>query len=61
MGASSSEFFRLMSRGPPRGWAWQARQILLLRERYSTEEIERALGVDGHEDPEESDAISRAA
>lgn len=44
MGEASAEFFRLMSRGPPRGWAWQARQILLLRERYSTEEIELALG-----------------
>lgn len=44
MGESASEFFALMSRGPARAWGAQARQILLLRERYSTEEIELALG-----------------
>jgi hypothetical protein len=44
MGKRATEFFRLISSGAPRAWAWQARQILLLRERYSTEEIDRALG-----------------
>ena len=44
MGESAAEFFALMSRGPARGWGAQARQILLLRERYPTEEIELALG-----------------
>ena len=44
MGERAAEFFALMSLGPVRVWGAQARQILLLRERYSTEEIERALG-----------------
>jgi transposase len=44
MGECAAEFFRLMSAGPPRVWAAQARQILLLRERYSTEQIDLALG-----------------
>lgn len=44
MGEQAAEFFRLMSLGPPRIWGAQARQILLLRERYATDEIERALG-----------------
>jgi transposase len=44
MGERAAEFFRLISSGAPRAWAWQTRQILLLRERYSTEELERALG-----------------
>jgi transposase len=44
MGESAAGFFRLISRGAPREWAWQARQILLLRERYGTDEIDRALG-----------------
>lgn len=44
MGAHAAEFFRLMSFGSPRVWAAQARQILLLRERYRTDEIDRALG-----------------
>ncbi len=43
MGARAADFFRLMSAGPPRVWGWQARRILLLRERYSTEEIAAAL------------------
>lgn len=43
MGERAAEFFRLMSVGPPRVWSSQARRILLLRERYSTEEIELAL------------------
>ncbi len=44
MGERAAEFFSLISRGAPRAWAWQARQILLLRERYCTEEIDHALG-----------------
>jgi transposase len=44
MGDGAAEFFRLMSHGSSRVWSGQARQILLLRERYSTDEIDRALG-----------------
>ena len=44
MGEHATEFFRLMSLGPPRVWSAQARQILLLRARYATDEIDRALG-----------------
>lgn len=44
MGAHAAEFFGLMSLGPPRIWSAQARQILLLRERYSTDELDLALG-----------------
>jgi transposase len=44
MGDRAAEFFGLMSLGPPRVWTAQARQILLLRERYRTDEIDRALG-----------------
>lgn len=43
MGERAAEFFALMSLGPSRVWGAQARQILLLRERYATEEIELAL------------------
>lgn len=44
MGERAAEFFRLMSLGTPRVWMAQARQILLLRSRYRTEEIDLALG-----------------
>ncbi len=44
MGDHAAEFFGLMSLGSPRVWTAQARQILLLRERYRTDEIDRALG-----------------
>jgi hypothetical protein len=44
IGEGAVEFFRLMSLGPPRVWSAQARQILLLRERYRTDEIDCALG-----------------
>jgi transposase len=44
MGEHAAEFFGLMSLGPPRIWSAQARQILLLRERYATDELDRALG-----------------
>lgn len=43
MGEGAAEFFRLMSLGPPRVWSAQARQILVLRARYRTDEIDRAL------------------
>jgi transposase len=43
MGERAAAFFRLMSAGPARAWGWQARRILLLRERYPTEELELAL------------------
>jgi len=44
MGEHATAFFRLMSLGSPRVWSAQARQILLLRERYATDEIDLALG-----------------
>jgi transposase len=44
MGERSAGFFRLMSVGAPRTWAGQARQILMLRERYPTSDIDLALG-----------------
>ena len=43
VGDSAAEFFRIMSLGAPRIWGAQARQILRLRERYETSELERAL------------------
>jgi transposase len=36
MGEQAAHFFRIMSLGAPRVWAAQARQILLLRDRYPT-------------------------
>jgi transposase len=44
MGERAAAFFRLMSLGAPRVWGAQARQILLLRERYATADIDAALG-----------------
>ncbi len=44
MGERAAEFFRVMSLGAPRVWSSQARQILLLRERYDTSEVDAALG-----------------
>jgi transposase len=44
MGERASDFFRQMSAAPPRIWSGQARRILLLRDRYSTSELEAALG-----------------
>ncbi len=44
MGQRANDFFRLISQRPSRGWAAQARQILLLRERYSTADLDVALG-----------------
>ena len=44
MGERAAAFFRSMSLGPPRVWSAQARQILLLRERYGTADLDAALG-----------------
>ena len=44
MGERAGRFFRLMSAGPPRLWGHQARQILLLRERFTTADLDAALG-----------------
>jgi transposase len=44
MGERSAGFFRLMSAGAPRIWGHQARQILLLRERFDTADLDAALG-----------------
>ncbi len=43
MGEGAAAFFRLMSLGVPRVWGHQARQILLLRERYNTADVDAAL------------------
>jgi transposase len=43
MGAHAAAFFRLMSAGPPRLWGHQARQILQLRARFATEDLDAAL------------------
>lgn len=44
MGERAADFFRVMSAGPPRVWGSQARQILLLRERFDTADLDAALG-----------------
>jgi hypothetical protein len=44
MGERSAGFFQLMSIGVTRLWSHQARQILMLRERYPTSDIDLALG-----------------
>lgn len=43
MGEDATDFFKLMSAGPVRIWGYQARQILLLRERYATGDLDAAL------------------
>ncbi len=43
MGEHAARFFRLMSAGAPRIWGHQARQILQLRERFSTADLDAAL------------------
>lgn len=43
MGERAAGFFRLMSAGPPRVWGHQARQILQLRERFNTADLDAAL------------------
>jgi transposase len=44
MGERAADFFCQLSTCGLRAWAWQARRIVLLRERYSTEELDAALG-----------------
>jgi transposase len=44
LGERAAVFFRMLSAGPARTWGWQARRILMLRERYATEELDLALG-----------------
>jgi transposase len=43
LGDHAAAFFRLMSAGPPRLWGHHARQILLLRERFATADLDAAL------------------
>jgi transposase len=43
MGEHATRFFRLMSAGPTRIWGHQARQILRLRERFNTGDLDAAL------------------
>ncbi|NOY94482.1 MAG: hypothetical protein GXP55_25170 [Deltaproteobacteria bacterium] len=43
MGEGAAEFMRQMSLGSARTWGIQARQILQLRERYDTQDLDRAL------------------
>jgi transposase len=43
MGQGGSDYVRLICAMPPRLWGHQARQILLLRERYSTADLDAAL------------------
>ncbi len=43
MGEGATEFFRLLSLGSPRVWTHSARQILLLRARYDTADLDAAL------------------
>ncbi len=44
MGERAASFFGLLSQGAPRVWGAQGRQILLLRDRYSTADLDLALG-----------------
>lgn len=44
MGERAAAFFRLMSAGSSRVWGHQARQILQLRERFTTDDLVAALG-----------------
>ncbi len=44
IGAGAADFFRAMSAGPARQWSYSARRILLLRQRYATEDLDAALG-----------------
>ena len=48
MGERSHEFFRQLTTTPSRQWSRQARRILLLRERYATEDLDAALGHAAH-------------
>jgi len=44
MGDRAATFFSLITAGPPRIWGHQARQILLLRRRFDTTDLDAALG-----------------
>jgi len=44
MGEGGALFFEMLSRGPARSWSAPARRILMLRDRYATEDINAALG-----------------
>lgn len=44
MGDGAAEFFERLSDGPSRTWSAPARRILMLRERYATEDLDAALG-----------------
>lgn len=44
MGDRSTRFFAALSADPPRRWSHPARQILLLRQHYATEDLDAALG-----------------
>jgi transposase len=44
MGEQAAEFYAQLSAGGQRARMWQARRIMLLRERYSTSELDAALG-----------------
>ena len=44
MGQGAADFFRALGAGPTRQWSHPARRILLLRERYDTEDLDAALG-----------------
>jgi len=44
MGEHAARFFAALSTGPARKWSAAARQILLLRQRYATSDLDKALG-----------------
>jgi transposase len=44
MGEGAAVFFRLLSQGPARNWSTPARRILMLRDRYATQDVDAALG-----------------
>jgi transposase len=59
MGQGGTEFSRLLSVTPPRLWGRQARQILLLRERFDTCDLDSALAHAAMYGAFESKAIER--
>jgi transposase len=44
IGEGAADFFRALSAGSARQWSHPARRILLLRQRYATEDLDAALG-----------------
>jgi len=44
MGEGAALFFRLLSDGPARSWSAPARRVLMLRDRYTTQDVDAALG-----------------